>query len=148
MTEQKKAKPRATAPKPAATTKKAASATAKKPTAAAAKPSAAAKPAVVRFTGDWREDIVGDVRAGAKLRVEYAPDRLPGNGRAGVIAEVMFSPGGQHHTGRVTGGRFDIAVPADAREVTIWFHRSQGEATSWDSRFGANYNFPVRSGAA
>jgi hypothetical protein len=117
--------------------------------AAAPNPAAGdAKTPMVRFTGDWREDIVGDVRAGVKLRVEYAPDRLPGNGKSGVIAEVMFSPGGQHHTGRVTGGRFDITVPDDAREMTIWFHRTEGGATSWDSRFGANYSFPVQAGAS
>jgi hypothetical protein len=116
--------------------------------AAAPKPAAGGATPVVRFTGDWREDIVGDVRAGVKLRVEYAPDRLPGNGKGGVIAELMFSPGGQHHTGRVTGGRFDIMVPDDAREMTIWFHRTEGGATSWDSRFGANYSFPVQSGAS
>lgn len=159
-----KSKPRAAAPKkpaPAAktsaasTTKSAASAvkgagSATKSTASAAKGStgAASKMPTVRFTGDWREDVVGDVRAGTKLRVEYAPDRLPGNGRGGVVAEVMFSPGGQHHSGRVSGGKFEIAVPEDAREMTIWFHRTEGEATMWDSRFGANYTFPIQAGAA
>jgi hypothetical protein len=122
---------KAAAPKKKATTSTTKSATAKTPT--------------VRFTGDWREDVVGDVRAGSKLRVEYAPDRMPGSAKAGVIAEVMFSPGGQHHSGRVSGGRFDITVPDDAREMTIWFHRTEGGATSWDSRFGANYSFPVQS---
>jgi hypothetical protein len=127
-----------------------ASAAKKSYTAGAAKSAGAgsAKSATVRFTGDWREDVVGDVRAGGRLRVEYAPDRMPGNSRSGVIAEIMFSPGGQHHTGRVTGGKFDITVPEDAREITIWFHRTDGGATSWDSRFGANYSFPVQSAAS
>ena len=135
----------------AAATKGTAATAAKRSTASAGtakSASGASKIATVRFTGDWREDIVGDVRAGAKLRVEYAVDRLPGNARTGVVAEVMFTPGGQHHTGRVTGGKFEIAVPDDAREMTIWFHRTEGGATSWDSRFGANYSFPVQSGAA
>jgi hypothetical protein len=130
---------------------------AKSPTAnrsATAATGAASKTATIRFLSDWREEVTGDVRAGGRLRVEYAAERLPGGGTRttaktaqDVVAEVRFGPGGQHHTGRVTGGKFEVDVPADANEVMIWFYRTDGAATSWDSRFGENYRFSV-SGAA
>jgi hypothetical protein len=124
------------------------------PAAGGASRAAGAATATVRFRPDWREDVTGDVRPGGRLRVEYATERLPGDGDApaaraqGVVAEVRFEPGGQHHTGRVTGGTFEVAVPEDAREVMIWFYRTDGGATSWDSRFGENYRFPVAAGAS
>src|SRR5919198_131640 len=92
---------------------------------------AASKTATIRFLSDWREEVTGDVRAGGRLRVEYAAERLPGGGTRttaktaqDVVAEVRFGPGGQHHTGRVTGGKFEVDVPADANEVMIWFYRT------------------------
>ncbi|HEV8637342.1 MAG TPA: DUF6209 family protein [Chloroflexota bacterium] len=114
----------------------------------------AAGAATIRFLPDWREEVTGDVRAGGRLQVEYALDRLPGDGAAraarqqGIVAEVRFGPGGQHHTGRVTGGKFEVTVPDDANEVMIWFYRTDVGATSWDSRFGENYRFPISRGAA
>jgi hypothetical protein len=113
----------------------------------------AAGATTIRFLPDWREEATGDVRAGGRLRVEYALERLPGDGPArasrqqGIVAEVRFGPGGQHHTGRVTSGKFEIPVPDDANEVMIWFYRTDGGATSWDSRFGENYRFPISGGA-
>jgi hypothetical protein len=108
--------------------------------------------ATIRFLSDWREEVSGAVCPGGRLRVEYAAERLPGDGGApaknqGVVAEVRFVPGGQHHTGRVTGGKFEVAVPADASEVMIWFYRTDRGGTSWDSRFGENYRFPISGGA-
>jgi hypothetical protein len=101
------------------------------------------KKATIRFLSDWREETNGEVRAGAKFRLEYALDRLPGSSRQGVVAEIVFEPGGQHHSGRVVAGKFDVNVPDDAREMMIWFHRANGDGTSWDSRFGENYRFAV-----
>jgi hypothetical protein len=123
----------------------------------AAKPAAGAsrgKAASLRFHAGWREELEGEIVPGGKLRVEYAPDRLPdyrgthkNKPTWDIVATVLFSPGGQVQSGSVAKKPFEIAVPRDASEVTLWFQNTDGSGgAAWDSRYGENYRFGVSSG--
>ena len=104
----------------------------------------------------------GHVRPGGRLVVEYDPTRLPpvadASGASGnIICHLLFHPGGQRHSGRVskpgvTSGQavtprhapFEVLVPSDATNVEVWFERrGSGMPSGWDSRHGQNYSFVV-----
>src|SRR2546425_364564 len=79
----------------ASTTKRGAPAAGSKSAAGAA----GGKPATLRFDAGWHEELQGDIVPGGKLRVQYAPERLPDyrgtlNRKAtwDIIAMVLFSP--------------------------------------------------------
>src|SRR5437899_8934383 len=68
-----------------------------------AKPAAGAargKAATLSFLAGWREELQGEIVPGGKLRVEYAPDRLPdyrGTHKSrptwDIVGTMLFSPG-------------------------------------------------------
>jgi Family of unknown function (DUF6209) len=124
-----------------------------------------AKPAVspargnsawLRFHAGWREELEGDIVPGGKLRVDYAPQRLPdyrgtykNKPTWDIVAMVLFSPGGQLQSGSVAKKPLEVVVPSDASEVTLWFQNTDGSGgAAWDSRYGENYRFGVSSAAA
>jgi hypothetical protein len=122
---------------------------------AASKSTSGGRAATVRFHAGWREEQVGEIAAGGKLRIDYAAERLPEfrgthNRRPtwDIIATALFSPGGQVVTGSVSRKPFELSVPRDATEVTLWFENTDGSGQmAWDSRFGENYRFPIATGA-
>ena len=129
-----------------------AGATAATPAKAAAKPAAArGKAASLRFHAGWREELEGAIVPGGKLRVEYAPDRLPdyrgthkNKPTWDIVATVLFSPGGQLQSGSVARKPLEVAIPVDASEVTLWFQNTDGSGgAAWDSRYGENYRYGV-----
>jgi len=116
-------------------------------TASAVKPAAAAaggKAATLRFHPGWSEEVQGDIVPGGKLRVQYAPERLPDyRGTLNrkptwdIVATCLFSPGGQLESGSVSKKPLEVAVPRDATRVTLWFQNTDGSGgASWDSRYG------------
>jgi hypothetical protein len=129
----------------------------------AAKPAAGAKPAsgaargkapTLCFLAGWREELQGQIVPGGKLRVEYAPDRLPdyrgthkNKPTWDIVGTVLFSPGGQLQSGSVAKKPLDVVVPRDASNVTLWFQNTDGSGgAAWDSRYGDNYHFAVSAG--
>ena len=129
-------------------------------TGSTAKPAAASsapgKTASLRFHAGWREELQGDIVPGGKLRVDYAPERLPdyrgmhkNKPTWDIVAMILFSPGGQLYSGSVARKPLELEVPRDASEVTLWFQNTDGSGgAAWDSRYGENYRFGVSSGAA
>lgn len=128
--------------------------------------------ATAKFHGDWTETLDGDLVQGGELAVQYDLSRLPQHRTRyreaavwDIIALARFHPDGQILAASVTapvyaspgGATIDRApatatfpVPGDAGEVELWFlnlgYGSSSEPPrAWDSRFGQNYRFAVRS---
>ncbi|HCF57489.1 MAG TPA: hypothetical protein DFS52_05790 [Myxococcales bacterium] len=137
---------------------------------AAAAPTATRQPmarATVRFTETWSQTQEGELVAGGRLRIEYALERARAHGGHdsaaggwGVEAYVQFLPSGETVDAPVVGiplrlgkpagapqaSPCEIAIPLGAYDAQIWFcHWTEGEDPRWDSNFGVNYRFPVRS---
>lgn len=109
------------------------------------------------------------IKAGGKLVVEYAPDRSPvqenlGSVPAwGVTAFIEFQPSGKRVEApavgfeSANGGHIDprphsvpiaVDVPAGTTGVSMWFHQFKGAdhpGEGWDSNYGQNYHFDVKS---
>jgi hypothetical protein len=127
--------------------------------------------AVLRFQLEWRHHQHGEIKAGGKLVIEYDPARLTKCRESSHGAQVwdidvgmIFHPGGQRFDGSVmrkvrmpNGGPitslepqpFEVAVPAGAERVEMWFRNYYTLGTSceaWDSRYCQNYWFTVARG--
>src|SRR5882672_1627824 len=70
-----------------------------KPAAKPAATPATGKAASLRFHAGWREELQGNIVPGGKLRVDYAPERLPdyrgthkNKPTWDIVAMVLFSP--------------------------------------------------------
>ena len=114
--------------------------------------------AAIQFAADWSEQLVGELRAGSAVNVEYALSRLPScrQGYNGlptweILAYYRFDGGAVAYvpaTQAVDGVRRSaptpIAIPADARTMELWFYASdRGGCREWDSDFGRNYRFEL-----
>jgi hypothetical protein len=110
-----------------------------------------------------------DIRAGGKLVVEYDVDRSPvkenlGSVPAwGVTAFIEFQPSGKRveapAVGFETWGGGHVSsvphsvpvvvdVPAGTTGVSMWFRQFKGAdhpGEGWDSNYGKNYQFDVKS---
>lgn len=110
-----------------------------------------------------------NIKAGGKLVVEYDPDRSPlqenhGSVPAwGVTAFIEFQPSGKRVEAPAvgfesyTGGRLSavphpvpiaVDVPEGTTGVSMWFRQFKGAdhpGEAWDSNFGKNYHFDVKS---
>lgn len=101
----------------------------------------------VRFNSDWSQQQSGAIRAGEPLRIEYDPQRLPahraeryGQRAWNIIAYIRFHPGGQAQPRDISVGAIEVNVPADTRQIELWFHNTDHTGGSaWDSRYGQNY---------
>jgi hypothetical protein len=122
--------------------------------------------AIVQFLPAWTVMVSGQLRAGSSVLIEYDPTRLYGEVTppdtrlpSEVIAHVRVYPG-EHLSARSLLQRSDDAdagslhrsspwvqeleIPPDASAVELWFEIVRaGGATSWDTRYGANYRFDV-----
>ncbi len=124
----------------------------------------------LKFEPGWHEIQSAPIYQGGKLVIEYNPVRLPvcrSNGPLdfpswGIDVFVKFHPDGKLHQGKVTHSAeteldveligwikpvpFEIEVPEDATFVEIWFNNSDySNCSTWDSRYGQNYTYPVYS---
>lgn len=116
----------------------------------------------VVFDRQWNETAEGAILQRGVMRLVYDPSRLPScralyNGARtwSIYASWRFLPGGQTGTvsmfdgvGAYEGedkiGTPDVAVPADATAVELWFSSSdRAGCKAWDSNFGHNYRFEV-----
>lgn len=121
--------------------------------------------ATIRFLGDWSIEHRGEIHPGQSLSVEYDLTRLPQcqassyNGLPAWQTEafVRFFPSGGEFSAALNsfqGGtmlsipaRFEI--PAESTRAQVWFRtRGRGCEGGWDSNFGKNYDFEIRSGVA
>lgn len=131
--------------------------------------------ATLRFSSDWTETLTGDLVQGGEIAVDYDLQRLPelrsrykGAAVWDVRGLVRFQPDLQilatsltapvyESPGGMTIDRSPViatfAVPGDAAQVELWFlnigyaplSSESDQPIAWDSRFGDNYVFPVRS---
>jgi hypothetical protein len=125
--------------------------------------------ATLQLFPGWHEGLHGEIRPNGKLFIDYDPDRLPycrmtwrGALVWKITAYIRFHPGGQAFTestldeirdppghGMIVDlvpRRIELAVPADAQRVEMWFlndYRVSSTCESWDSRFGQNYWYEV-----
>lgn len=113
------------------------------------------------FGAGWTQTQSGDLVAGGRLEVDYDLSRLTtcrathdGYRFWTLDAYAQFQPGGQLVTGTVVGSNgpvsmptpFTTSIPADATSVALWFRNASPPACeAWDSRYGANYVFAVKS---
>ena len=103
--------------------------------------------AILRFLPGFQQAAEGELKAGGRLELEYAPDRVAcRRERLGVqigrlSSFVRFHPARQLYHGTL---QLSVPVPFDATAVELWFYsyNSMG-CTSWDSRFGQNYWYKV-----
>ena len=114
----------------------------------------------VRFDDLWGEAVSGPIRAGGSFQLAYDVDRLRqfiGDGwyRVGntlhIAAYVSFDDKPAHkysitswdkdHNLHVT--QPTVEVPADAREVRIWFQGTTVGPRMYDSNYNADYRFPI-----
>ncbi|MFN0251282.1 MAG: DUF6209 family protein [Kofleriaceae bacterium] len=112
---------------------------------------AAAGPTRARlvFRADWSEQREGVLSPGGEMTIVYDNARLAqcrnwrnGNPLYDITAHVVFSPGNQQRAISVRDTAPTIAVPSDARGVTLWFENTAiPGCQAWDSNLGANYWF-------
>lgn len=123
--------------------------------------------AALEFDAGSAPRLSGQLEAGGRLLIRYAPNRSPyqhttAEGPAwGVQAFVEFRPGGERHTapavafqedaGRLTGAPVGapmlISVPKSATSVVLFFKQwtsADRPQEVWDSNWGQNYNFEVK----
>ncbi len=101
------------------------------------------------FGGDWTETRSGVFAPGGELTIVYDGTRLSqcrnwrnGNPLYDITAHVVFSPGNHQSAVSVRDTSPTIAVPSDARGVTLWFENTAiPGCQAWDSNLGANYWF-------
>lgn len=101
------------------------------------------------FAADFSEHREGVLAPGGDLAVVFDPARLPtcrnwrnGNPLYDITAHVQFEPGKQRRDASVRDGAATMAVPNDARSVTLWFENTSiPGCQTWDSNLGANYSF-------
>ena len=108
------------------------------------------------FHPDWGIELSGPIHRGGRLEVVYAPARVPACRASGwaVTVHYFFAPfpelwfaaewdGGQTQT----DGFFPVkslAVPPTATAVVLWFvNTDRTGCVSFDSDYGANFQFPV-----
>ena len=131
--------------------------------------------ATLKFSADWTETLTGDLIQGGEIAVDYDLQRLPeyrsiykGAAIWDIRSLVRFQPDLQilatsltepvyESPGGMTIDRSPVvatfAVPGDATQVELWFlnigyapfNSESDQPMAWDSRFGDNYVFPVRS---
>ncbi|HEU5057542.1 MAG TPA: DUF6209 family protein [Kofleriaceae bacterium] len=125
--------------------------------------------AVVRFERDWSETVNRAVVRGRRLVVSYDPERLTAcrgthNGYPAwdLRAHVLFAPGGEHVDGTLKSHHtdhgyplpqfdpvpFTTAIPEAATSAEVWVHNTGlWGCSAYDSDFGRNYRFVIRSTA-
>jgi hypothetical protein len=117
------------------------------------------KAATLTFAADWTVSVDGPLVAGAPLVVRYAASRnsctAPADGGLSTIMHAKVD--GQRkwwvvqQFGRkpVKGVMGSVGYVPEGHHLSVWFENGAvGQAdertcTSWDSRFGANYYFPI-----
>ena len=117
--------------------------------------------ATVKFDDLFNEAVTGQIKAGESLKLNYDMDRLRkymgdqfarGGNTLAIDAWVQFDGGAPQ---QVPVARFDssgqlqtleaaVEVPADARNVKIWFRGKGAFSEMYDSNFGANYSYSVQ----
>jgi hypothetical protein len=122
-------------------------------------PLAAGAPALhFRWPG-WNDDSDGTLTAGADLWIDYDIRRLPwcrqtynGLQTWDVRADYRFDDGPTQSasvtsisgTERVAAAA-RVSAPPGARSLELWFvNNDRAGCVAWDSRFGANYRFPLQ----
>ncbi|HEY4181605.1 MAG TPA: DUF6209 family protein [Kofleriaceae bacterium] len=101
------------------------------------------------FDASFHQHRDGVLAPGGQVTIVYDTARLTTcrNSQAGhplwdITAHVEFSPGGQRRDASVRDSSPTIAVPSDARGVTVWFENTAiPGCQAWDSNNGANYYF-------
>jgi len=129
-----------------------------------------ASAASIRFLSDWRQEQVGGIERGGRLRIDYDTARSSrcftnwrGAEFGDIVAFVRFYPRREIINGSVIASvrssddppgmvighvpaPFELPVPSDATQAEIWFHnfyQTSSRCDAWDSRFGENYWFDV-----
>ncbi len=119
------------------------------------------------FTGDFRQDVTGELKSGAEVTILFDSERLPfersldekGKSAWSISAFYQFAPGeeiykvnllpekGRKKTKAESEPTFlkgVLSVPPESREAIIWFLNTGTTGNEYyDSDFGKNYRFPV-----
>ena len=113
--------------------------------------------ASIAFAKDGTPTLDGELKAGGKVKITYAQDRLPqcrrvqqGNPVWTItgFAQIDHEPTHMFDTARPEGSdRQEIDAIVDlphAGELSLWFQvTSLGGCMQYDSKSGANYRFPI-----
>ena len=125
------------------------------------------------FTGDFRQDLTGEIKSGTEVTILFDSERLPfersldekGKSAWTISAFYQFAPGEEvfkvnllpekkrqkptAESGTPTFLKGVLSVPTGSREAIIWFLNTGTTGNEYyDSAFGANYRFPVEPEAA
>jgi hypothetical protein len=125
--------------------------------------------ALIEFRSDWTHRVVGSVKPGARLELQYAIARLPalrdayeGLATWSLIAHVRFSgdeefvpvPLDLRGSEIATG---TIHLPPSAQRFEVWFQQQDNwivddgfmrprQPSHYDSRYAVNYHFDIAPG--
>jgi hypothetical protein len=114
--------------------------------------------ASLSFNGDFSETLKGTPLAGDSLRISYALDRLTdcrsesgGSDKFGITGYAQFDDAeplpfavSQLKSGKVVPVSADVAIPASASKVALWFAINDVYGCiAYDSNENANYNYAI-----
>jgi hypothetical protein len=107
----------------------------------------------LRFLADWTVKQDGEAHGGAPLRIEYDAARLPtcrasyrGQDAWSIAGYVRVHPGEALLSLGLKSGSAELAVPAGARRLELWFNNTDNTGcAAWDSRYGQNYWLDVEA---
>jgi len=120
------------------------------------------EPATIQFNPDWSHNVVGTIRAGSELIVDYPQSRLPTcratyNGYATWEIQVQYRIDGGDIVSvpvtRVEGmervaAPATIALPNPSSHIEMWFKNTdRAGCVAWDSAYGQNYHFDIGAAA-
>ncbi len=98
--------------------------------------------AQLEFEGGWVSAQQGTIVRGGHVDVSYDEARVSACKSPTVFKYARFQPGGEQFSSDEALG-FD--VPADATGVQLWFHAVAPGCDQWDSDYGRNWRFTVKT---
>ena len=103
------------------------------------------------FDSDWGETAYGELEKSGKFAVYYDHKRLGGANNTYAVARYSDSSNYTYThelKGPVSGSSFlttTYDIPSDAEKVILWFYTGEGDERIYDSDYGKDYEFPLKT---
>ncbi len=120
-------------------------------------------PTTIIFTGDFQQELKGEIKPGSKVTILFDATRLPFERSIGTkgkpewtisafyqvapnaeVKEIKLAPEKAKASDEVNILKGVLPVPAEGSEAILWFLNTGATGgVYFDSAFGKNYRFPV-----